>query len=373
MLDGRHDPTSDVVRTALLTTADGFEWLFVEEDPYEGLAEVEPPAPPEPPESPESPSSPERPEPPEPVAPSEVAPSADPLEWPLAGMHPAVATVPAEAEASIEALGGWLKSEFPDARERVRVMHDWVADHVAYDFASLGDGTYVSKQSSAQVFASRRAVCAGYSNLMVALGQVTGDEITYVGGYSRDRDGSIKGTGHAWNAVQIDGDWHLMDVTWDAGSRGDDGGFRKDYGTAYLFTPPAVFLATHLPDDPRWQLVDPPVSRGDFTRMPMMSADFYAQGLAFESEVRSQVTVDGQLQLALTNPKRRSVTAVAQPRDGGREERCQVRGSTSPQVTVTCGFSRRGAYEVVLFTHDRAYGTHSSVGTILANTTRGSR
>ncbi|MBX2803728.1 MAG: hypothetical protein KTR31_38985 [Myxococcales bacterium] len=355
MLDGRHDRTSETVRSLLHVTADAFDWLFVDDESYDGLAEQ--PTPPPPP-TPDPPSAPDP------------APAADPLAWPIEeSLHPAIAEVPSEAESSIASLGEWLKVEFPDARERVRVMHDWVAEHVVYDFEGLADGSYTTRQSSAEVFASRRAVCAGYSNLMVALGQVTGDEIVFISGFSRDDDGGIKGTGHAWNAVNLDDTWHLIDVTWDAGSRGEDGTFRKAYGTSYLFTPPEVFVTTHLPDDARWQLIDPPISRGAFTRMPMMTADFYAQGLSFHSDVRSQITVDGTLELSLDNPQDRSILATAEPHGGGSGERCQVAGAD--RVTVTCRFTEPGRYELVLYTNDHRSGQHWSVGRIQVNAARG--
>jgi transglutaminase-like putative cysteine protease len=378
MLDGRHDPVSVMLRDGLHTAADRLEFLFQEDDTYDGLQET-PDAPvPPPPPPPPAPivEAPPAPLPAPAPAPSVEAPAVSlvppPLDWPIAETpHPAVGRVPDAADDSITALGTWLKTEFPEPRERVRVMHDWIADHVAYDVASLDDGTYVRKQSSETVFARRKGVCAGYANLMVALGDVTGDEIVYVTGDTREDDGSIKGTGHAWNAVRIDGTWWLLDVTWDAGSRGDDGRFRKDYGTDYLFTPPEVFLTTHLPDDPRWQLMPTPISRGAFTRLPMMSADFYAQGLAFDTEMRSQVTVEGQLDLTLDNPHHKSLAVSYTPRGGGAKERCKVRGQLTDTVTATCFFDRRGTWDVVLYTADERYVTHWSVGRIEVNSTRG--
>ena len=61
--------------------------------------------------------------------------------------------------------------------------------------------------------------------------------------------------------AQIDGAWYLIDPTWDSGHI-EAQEFVKAYTTSNLFTPPTVFSVTHFPDEVRWQLSDPPISRG---------------------------------------------------------------------------------------------------------------
>ncbi|MCA9636489.1 MAG: hypothetical protein KC420_10730, partial [Myxococcales bacterium] len=74
-------------------------------------------------------------------------------------------------------------------------------------------------QRAETVLRTGLGVCAGYSNLIKAIGDVTGDEIVVVTGDSRGIGGEISGGGHAWNAAKIDGAWHLVDSTWDANHR----------------------------------------------------------------------------------------------------------------------------------------------------------
>ncbi|HJN75159.1 MAG TPA: transglutaminase domain-containing protein [Myxococcota bacterium] len=421
MLDGRDDAASEQARAALFHAADGLEWLFDEtnEDPYEGLAEVEPEVDPslerkaatepqdtglwldtgtglaevedaEVEDAEVEDAEVEDAEDAEVVGDAEVEDAEDAEDeivadkrkkprdtnsvatargekWPMPHTpHPMVDKVPAHAEESIEALGAWAHRNIFDDRERVRFLHDWVADHVAYDFPRLDDKTYIHFQDSETVFQQRVAVCAGYANLLVALGEASDTEIVYVQGYSRDSDGTIAGTGHAWNAAQVDDGWVLMDATWDAGGRGENGRFHKDYRTSYLFTPPEVFNDTHLPDNEAWQLVDKPVSRGDFTRQPMTWADFHAEGLSFEGDTRSQVTVRGQLGLLLNNPKGRHVAVTyAKKSKPDEREHCSVRGDT--QLTVSCKFPKDGEYDVIIFTADGKYDRHKGVARIDVN------
>ena len=387
MLDGHDGPAAERIRAGLFRAADGLEWLFDagDEEPFVGLEEEKPPPPPpsrsedgprtedllaelsgggEQPDEPADDDSAASGQPPVSIEPAEDEVVG--LRWPAPEqLHPLVAHVPPEAEASIEALGTWIRRGEPDPWLRLKAVHDWVAWNIAYDFDSLDDGSYVLKQTSGDVFATRRGVCAGYSNLMVALGRVTGDEIVYVGGHSREQDGSIAGSGHAWNAARVHEQWWLMDVTWDSGHRGAHGRFERDYGTEYLLTPPEVFITTHLPQDDGWQLLSSPVSRGEFTRLPMMTAAFYAEGLMFVEPTRSQVTVDDRLTLPLYNPVGRSILASYQPRGGGPETRCAVRGAG--KVVIDCGFGSPGTWDVTIYTAGTPGQQHWSVGRLEVN------
>ena len=49
-----------------------------------------------------------------------------------------------------------------------------------------------------------------------------------------------------------------VDTTWDAGSvSGVE--FTRGYRSAHFLAPPEVMGVTHFPDEPRWQLRDPPL------------------------------------------------------------------------------------------------------------------
>src|SRR5690606_30059317 len=98
-------------------------------------------------------------------------------------------------------------------------------------------------QDADTTFSTRRSVCAGYANLVAAMGQEAGLEVVVVTGDARDGEGSLSGSGHAWNAVRVDDRWYLMDATWNAGYVTD--AFVKQYGTTYLMSPPEVFGVTH--------------------------------------------------------------------------------------------------------------------------------
>jgi len=221
----------------------------------------------------------------------------------------------------------------------VKLLHDWVALNVRYDVPSLNDGSYTTKQRAERVLRDRTGVCAGYANLLVALGEVTGDEIVYVTGDTR----AIDGPGHAWNAVRIDGAWTLMDATWDAGSVGDDG-FEARYSTAYLFAPPSAFLLDHFPDDAGWQLREDPLTRGAFLRQHPIRPRFHQDGWTLLTDGRSPLPVGQTFQVNLTNTRGREILVKV---DGSeRECRTYVRNGMH---TAHCVAERRGPQVVHLY------------------------
>ncbi len=306
---------------------------------------------------------------------------------------PKIVDMPASASASIAAVGAYVEREFPDKKLRVKAIHDFVALRLTYDDEALkqlqaGDYANVPSQEAEAVFASKKAVCAGYAKLMVAIGSAANLEIKYITGYIRDAsrrvapgtDAQVKATlegySHAWNAVLIDDEWFLVDTTWD-----DPTGAKTPVQSTYLFTPPALFAYDHLPEDPAWQLVMNPISAGDFARLPMLSPEIGRLGITLESPNRSQVSVSGSLAIELDNPYAADVMAWAYT-DGTREGGTPCsRATTGHETTLTCKLSD-GEYEVKMFAapssrHDgrlaHPEGTGSTsvslayIGSILAN------
>lgn len=107
---------------------------------------------------------------------------------------------------------------------------------------------------------------------------------------------ALEGYSHAWNAAKLDGQWQLVDATWD-----DPTGASPTLTSTYLFTPAPLFLLNHLPDDPSWQLVPSPLSAGEFVRQPMMSPTEGRYGLALVDPARAQVSVDdGEITICST-------------------------------------------------------------------------
>lgn len=150
-----------------------------------------------------------------------------------------VLQMPASAERSIDSVASYIEQRVPRGRQRVAVLHDWVADRIAY---APGGPT-----SAQQTFEERRGVCAGYSALLHALANAADEEVGYVAGVARDSKGQELGR-HAWNVAHIDHRDLPIDVTWDAGHMAD-GVFVKRFSRHWLFVTSTEFAETHVPDD----------------------------------------------------------------------------------------------------------------------------
>jgi Transglutaminase-like superfamily len=298
------------------------------------------------------------------------SPEAAPVHWPLAStLHPVVAAMPPDAETSIDAVAHYIADREPDPFARVKALHDWVADRIAYDGPAFLDHHVTMVDADPEiVFKNRVGVCAGYANLMRSLGRAVGIDIAFVPGDARIPGmKDLEGASHAWNAVNIEGHEYLVDATWDAGHL-DGREFKKKYGTDYLFAPPKVFGLDHMPDDAAWQLRDEPLTVGDFLRQPMLTPGFYRRDLVLVAPLRSQVTVDNALDIQLVNPRKVDLDVKV---EGGA--RCPISTDASGILAhARCSLSGTRAYTVEIYAGEVGEESHAGrllwgVGQVEAN------
>lgn len=357
-LRGRHGAVADRVRRGAFRLAGGLEWLYeaTHKNPYEKFqAKKEPKPTPAPTSSAPTPA-------PTGSSPTVLTTSHEP-RWPMpVTLEPVVEHIPASEETSIESVARYIGAREHDPVLRVKALHDWVADRIAYDGPAFRAGNVPLDDAEAEpVFTRRLAVCAGYAQLLAALGKVTGDDIEYVVGNVRTTETPVDGAPHAWNAVRLEGAWYLLNPTFDAGYL-DGSTFHKKYSTDYLFAPPEVFGVTHFPEDPAWQLRKTPLSRGDFIRQPMLQPAFYARGLHLLEPDRSQVSVTGPFELRLQNRGTYLLVSYLAAGATGQGTNCEVQGFDR----ATCDLPT-GAWRVQLFGNDAPEGSFEFLGSLDVN------
>ncbi|MFU8802349.1 MAG: transglutaminase domain-containing protein [Bradymonadaceae bacterium] len=367
MLDNVEGQWVDHTRDVLFATADGLEWLYAmaHDDPFDEFAET----------TGVVPGADERGQIETVIADTvdtkEDTPEKDeealpegPLTWPPPAMlHPLVVNMPPEAEESIESVAKYILENEPDPFRRVKALFDYAADRIAYDVPALSLDR-IPPQHAEKVFAEKKGVCSGYALLLTALGEHTGDEIVYIVGVSRNLSGDVGGGGHAWNAARIEGNWYLLDATWAAGNVNGDT-FEKAYKPVFLFTPPEVFINTHFPDEPDWQLLDMPLSRGDYMRQPVLRPDFFANAMKLKSPTRSQITVRERVDVTLENPKNRFLLANLVPRGEKEGPSCTViQGSESK---ITCFLPGPGTFQVFIYGSAKLFDTYGFWGQVEVN------
>jgi transglutaminase-like putative cysteine protease len=299
---------------------------------------------------------------PQPVA---AKPSKNEWAWDGQGLHPAIANMPAKVETSIESVAQYIVSKESNPVLRVKALHDYVADRVAYDAESYFAGKY-PPQDAETVFRTHKSVCAGYAKLLEALGKAAGVEIVYVVGDARTQTSDLSGQGHAWNGVKVNGQWYLIDPTWDSGYVSREKGFTKNYRTEYLMPPPEVIGITHFPKDPAWQLRSNPINQGEFLRQPMMRPKFFADGLSLISPQRSQVDTNTDAVINLANPQKRWILASYRSKGSSGSQNC---GRPVQDSQISCPLPNSGSYEVSLFTSTEDRGNFNYVGRLEFNKT----
>lgn len=369
ILDGYDGPIANAIRSRLLGFADRFEQRWHKADDLHGKSDEAPP------------------EIDDTVVPPEIVykPGQPHVGWPMSEeVDVQVTEMPADAQSSPEAVGKYLAARISDQKRLAKALHDYVVLRLVYDEATFnlrGEERYTKRpsQKAEDVFVARTAVCEGYARLLVALGEAAGIETAYITGYVRTSERRIddsaseeavkavlEGYLHAWNAMKIDGTWVFVDATWDdpVGSARPEGGVES----TYLFTPPTLFRMDHLPELPAWQLTTP-ISAGEFARQPLLSPYSGELGVVLESPTRSQITVDGDVQILLDNPYGAKLTAMAQ-RAGttSRDVRCTVESVGGTKVAIECPLDA-GQYEVLMFGNpkDSERSSYQYFGTILVN------
>jgi len=274
--------------------------------------------------------------------------------WPLpVEPHPVVRAMRDDVP-SIAAVAELIKSRETNPYQRVKAIHDFVVQWVAYDARAIDPKYVPPAQDAESVFVRRKGTCDGYTNLMVALGKLTGDELVAILGRSRADGVGLDGFYHSWVGATIEGKPYLIDPTWNAGQVfGLE--FRAQYSTSYLFTPPEIFAYDHLPNDASWSLTDPPLTMERFLARPVISAHFFAWGMEMVGVDRAITEVtSGRFDFRINNPRGAWVLVVALPLGDGRPFNCVVPSQASP-VEVGCKLSP-GAWKLDVFANSTAGG-----------------
>ncbi len=184
---------------------------------------------------------------------------------------------------SVGEVASFLTEGIDDPGERARILHDWEALTISYDFQAFFSNQ-IPDQSAQSVLRSKKAVCAGYSNLYRALCREAGVPCSVIEGYGKGYGRgdpftpmTLDRPNHDWNAVRLKDTWLLVDVTWDSGYI-EPGvtGFKRRFSTDYFLSDPSVFVYDHLPSMQGWQLLAKPLSPQAFVDLPFLEPGYFS-------------------------------------------------------------------------------------------------
>lgn len=96
-----------------------------------------------------------------------------------------------------------------NAYDNIKMVHDYLVDNIEYD-------TTISQKNIYNVYGALingTAVCEGYARSFKYLMDELGIPCTLVIGQGTNSQGQTEN--HAWNYVQLNGNWYAIDCTWD--------------------------------------------------------------------------------------------------------------------------------------------------------------
>ncbi|MCL0059926.1 hypothetical protein M1O20_05560 [Dehalococcoidia bacterium] len=218
---------------------------------------------------------------------------------------------PESVANTVESLAAWLVEPARNDLETVRAIFRWITDSIYYDIVSyfnIIEGTGpVGDQSPEAVLDSRKAVCEGYSRLFKALAHFAGLEVVqvtgWVKGFGYPVEGLTEEPNHAWNAVKINDGWYLLDSTWGAGGIDEEGQFVREFEEFYFLTPPDQFIYSHFPINPDWQLLEVPVTKDEFAKLPQVWPGFFEKNLEFVSHPGGIIEVEHSVVVTISAPE----------------------------------------------------------------------
>lgn len=157
-------------------------------------------------------------------------------------------TYPEDAKETyqrIQDLADEVISQLPDGSDydKVKYLYEYIIHHTQYHTEALADEQLIwQDQSARSVFLEKTSVCAGYSRAFQLLCQKTGLTCLYIAG-----DIVAYDYPHAWNLVEIDGDYYPVDTTWgdptfESAVAGQEA---NQINYSYLCTPREIFETTH--------------------------------------------------------------------------------------------------------------------------------
>lgn len=173
----------------------------------------------------------------------------------------------------IEELVEYLSKGANSERERAEVIAFWMMQNIRYDAKGYAANTY---QSSGwrTTYISGRAVCEGYAKLYKEFCNRADIRCEVVSGFAKGYGYSdsieFDSPNHAWNVIELNGEFYLMDITWASGYIQMVNGklrYFKSYKPERLFANPEKFVEQHLPSQSRWQLLNYPISFENFSRL----------------------------------------------------------------------------------------------------------
>ena len=259
---------------------------------------------------------------------------------------------PVASEKSVETLAQYLIEPAKNDLDKVRAIYRWITSFIAYDVESFFYGTY-GDLSAAGVLRSRKSVCSGYANLFYALAGYANLKVVIIEGYAKGYgynigDDIAGDANHAWNAVQIDGEWHLIDSTWGAGYLNNENKFTREFQEHYFLTEPDAFIYDHFPIDSNWQLLKRTLYIRDYEQMVFVFPGFFNYGLSIVSHSKGIIKAKDEVSIEFKANKDVSVLCTLLLDNEETGDFISTQGHKDEIFSINIILPERGEYDLYI-------------------------
>ena len=277
-----------------------------------------------------------------------------------------VLATPEEQTESVEKLSVYLTSRWEGDRNKAYAIFRWLSFNVAYDVDGFFGRTEKRTCDSASVLRHRTSVCAGYANLFDALGKAAGLQVHTINGYAKgygfEPGQQIKDTNHAWNGVQVNGEWFICEPTWGAGYLGADLMFHRSPDVSMFLMDPEFAICSHYPSDEQWQLLEKPISKEEFEKLVVPSGRIHQMGVEILSHKESMYDIDDadHIEMMFYSPSLKMLRGDLKDFSGREYEGrrwTQILPCGVNQVKLKAQFPAPGKYKLNLYVRDEV--THT--------------
>ncbi|XP_071084718.1 uncharacterized protein [Haliotis cracherodii] len=226
-----------------------------------------------------------------------------------------VVKAPDSVQSSVAFLAQYLTRPAQNDMDKVRAFFRWIAHNIRYDTNILKRGK-CGPQDAESVLRYKRAVCAGFSSLFLALCRSVRIPCKVVSGIAKGHglDPEVRvtadtDTNHAWNIVYVNGDWRPIEVTWGAGYIGGKFKYVKQFNEFHFLTDPDDFAVKHLPYIDKnydkshcYQLLAKPLTIDEYAKAICPHIEGIEWG--FESKTHGQVVdVDKECEIRIATKR----------------------------------------------------------------------
>ena len=185
--------------------------------------------------------------------------------------------------------------------DKVKRIHDYIIKNYSYSTYGykLNGKTADDTRSVGRMLTMKRGCCVGYSKLMKAFCDYYGISCTLV-----------SGTDHMWNAIQINGKWYALDVTWDD-TDGKQKNSKEQY--QYFLKGEKTFLAdvSHRVVNCMFIQDKVPITEYACLTAPILEkGDYGTQTSVKKSTSNTKITVRSGVKYKITHTKKKTAAVI---------------------------------------------------------------